>query len=770
MRQRILTWVLLFLPALTACSRPSALFNDQNARAHVGMLAGTIGSRPIGSPENTQARAYIIDQLRLFGYEVRVQEADARRPEIGRTARVSNIIAVRRGVRDEAIGLVSHYDSAADAPGATDDGFGVAVSLEAARVLGARADRNWSLMVLITDGEEAGLMGAAALVTDREVMRRLQAYINIESVGSSTPVWLFETGPGNDWLVRSWATQAPNPQGGSFGLEIYRRLPNDTDFSILKRHGIPGLNFAAVGDSYAYHTPRDTPDRLSSDALRDMGENVVAIVNSLHDVDITQRSMKPATYFDLGGTAAASYGPVVSWLIAVAALVLGVVAWVRVSSAAIGIGGVGRWLLTFIWTLLGATLVVLAMIGATWALRAAREVYHPWYARPERLFLLLLIVGITVGWSVARVGQWLPRRAHGLRHPVVTWSVALPFWILLASAALWFAPAAAYLWTVPLLAAGLLLAAVPASSGPGVRSASVVILAVAATMWLFQIADLLRFAVAIFGRLPLITPIFVYAAAMSVVGVMLVPPLVAIVSRPRPLVRPSLMTAVLLIGISTTAGLAYVAPAYTFEEPLRRRARAIQPATGDAIWEVGGVEPGLDLHEGAPGGWLPATSPLPQNLPWTPLALPFVFRTTAPVLGPPPATVTTFALRPLAAGTELDVTVVPSEPSVMVTFLMPPGVRPARASLPGIERAGRWSATFIAPPPEGVVFRASFHDGAAEALRATQVLVTSRGFPNGTGWQRMPAWLPQERMVWSGSAAWQLLPGEDIIAPVPPLR
>ena len=56
---------------------------------------------------------------------------------------------------------------------------------------------------------------------------------------------LFETGPGNGWLVAPWARRAPHPRGGSFGIEIYRRLPNDTDFSILKRQGIPGLNFAA---------------------------------------------------------------------------------------------------------------------------------------------------------------------------------------------------------------------------------------------------------------------------------------------------------------------------------------------------------------------------------------------------------------------------------------------------------------------------------------------------------------------------------------------
>ena len=59
----------------------SPRFSLDNARAHVEMLAGTIGSRPIGTPENARARQYIVDQLRLYGFDVRVQETDARRAE-----------------------------------------------------------------------------------------------------------------------------------------------------------------------------------------------------------------------------------------------------------------------------------------------------------------------------------------------------------------------------------------------------------------------------------------------------------------------------------------------------------------------------------------------------------------------------------------------------------------------------------------------------------------------------------------------------------------
>src|SRR3954447_18698074 len=150
-RRRVTRALLLTVIAAgpVACGRPTPRFSLENARAHVQMLAGTIGSRPIGTPENARARQYIVDQLRFFGYDVRVQETDARRPENGSTAHVANIIAVKAGPDRPALGLISHYDSVPEAPGAGDDGLGVAVSLEAARVLAAREGRKHTLFVLV---------------------------------------------------------------------------------------------------------------------------------------------------------------------------------------------------------------------------------------------------------------------------------------------------------------------------------------------------------------------------------------------------------------------------------------------------------------------------------------------------------------------------------------------------------------------------------------------------------------------------------------------
>jgi hypothetical protein len=763
--------------ALASCSRPAGVFVEQNARAHINMLAGTIGSRPAGTPANDKARAYIVEQLTFYGYTVRVQETDARRAELGRTARVANIIAVLPGERQEAIGLLSHYDSGFENPGAADDAFGVAVSLEAARSLASRQGRRWTLFVLITDAEEAGLMGAAGLTTDREVVDRLKAYVNVDAVGSSEPVALFETGPGNGWLVRPWAKHAPHPRGGSYTLEVYRRLPNDTDFSILKRLEIPGLNFASVGNSYVYHTARDIPDRLTARVVQKTGENVVEIVGALDSMDITRRAAGDATYFDIGGRAAVSYGPGTAWTIAGAALLLGVVAFVRITAAVIRLGGIGRLLLALVWATVAILLATGAMIGVTWGLRAAREVYHPWYAHPDRLMLLLAATGISVAWAVSRLGVWLPARAHSARHPALVWSLALPLWIVLAVAALWFAPGAAYLWTIPLLIAGLLLAILPSANALAIRLASVVILAVTATFWLREALELSRFMVAMFGRLPTVTPVFVYGAAVALLGLMLAPPFIGSIAPPRPLLRPSLMTAACLGAVAIAAGFAYTAPAYTFDRPLRRYVRAIQEADVDpAIWEVASTEPGLDLEAGAPGGWAPVDAAPPASVPVGRYTHPFVFRTRGPSLGAAPATITGFRHWQVAGGVELVVTVVPREPGLIVTFVAPPGLNPARSNYPGVVRLERWNATYVAPKvPLGdsipqLEWRASFSGQEAAVLQQARVLIRRGRFPGGVGWQQLPLWLPQERTVWTGSATWILPPPPPGLEPVPPLR
>ena len=78
------------------------LFSEQNARAHVDMLAGTIGSRPIGTPANAQrARTTSSTSCGCSASRCACRSGCAA-AELGRTARVSNIIAIQPGRRSRS--------------------------------------------------------------------------------------------------------------------------------------------------------------------------------------------------------------------------------------------------------------------------------------------------------------------------------------------------------------------------------------------------------------------------------------------------------------------------------------------------------------------------------------------------------------------------------------------------------------------------------------------------------------------------------------------
>lgn len=747
-----------------ACSRPDGFpFSTERARAHVQMLAGTIGSRPVGSEANARARQYVVDQLRAIGFDVRVQVADARRPELGLTVRVQNVIAVKEGARKDAIALVSHYDSSPFAPGGADDALGVAVCLEAARAL-LQKPMQHTLAVLVTDGEEAGLMGAAALDAD-PIAQRLGAYINVEAVGSAGPSLLFESGPGNAWIVDAWARHAPEPRGGSFGLEVYRRIPNDTDFSILKRLDVPGLNFAPVLDGYAYHTARDTAERLSTRTISQTGRNVVAVMQALDQADLSRRTIDDPTYFDLLGRTAVSAGPLaVAWTGGLA-LVLGLIAWVKVLRAGARAVGLGRLLLTAFWSILGAAITVAAMIAAAWLLREAREVYHPWYAKPERFFLVTAAMGMLGGWIMARMGWVLPARIRGCRHVVVVWCVALPVWIALAGLAFYFAPAAAYLFVLPLLVASLLLLMTRLTSSIAVRFASLIVFAFNVVLWAWLLFSLLLFAVAHFGREPQITPVWAYAALMFIGGIMLAPPALAVLTG-RPLRQPSLMTAVLLVITVIAGSWAYSAPAYTPERPLRRSVLYAQDSSGGGgYWQVGSSEPGLDLLVQA-ARWTPLRGPLPLAVPVRRLPHPFVFQAKVDATWQIPGAVS-IRTNPVGDTVEFTVSVRPSEPGLAATFVLPPGVTPIRPNIPGVSSAAykAWVATFGAIPLEGVAFHASVP--AAQEIRLSEVRVILRTprLPGGKGWQGLPDWLMQQRTVWSSEARYIVQPLPEVAPP-----
>ena len=838
-------WLLVLALSAGACARATDVrFSVENARAHVDMLAGTIGSRPAGSTNNAKARAYLIDQLRLYGFDVRVQETDAVRPEFGLTARVANIIAIKAGTKPDAIGLIAHYDSVPEAPGALDDGLGVAVCLEAARVLAAQQGRTHSLMVILTDGEELNLMGAAAVVTDADVTGRLRAYVNVEAVGAAGESVLFEAGPRGTPLLEAWAAGAPEPRGSAYTTEIYKRLPNDTDFSIFKRQDIPGLNFAPILDSYAYHTSRDTPERLRNPTIRHSGESVVGTVVALDRFDLTAMrgagggragsggsagssasagsgaarfdGAREAVYFDTAARRAFVYSPLWGRVLAIVSVLIAVAAWVRVlrfsasrgvrlgagvgvagtgasgsagagtdtgasvSRRGFGHGGAGRTsrvtsegrgvmglVVSFIWALVIIASAVGAMLGAAWLLRATREVFHPWYAHPTRFLLFLIAAGLTVPWYLTRLMHFLPAGLQSLRAPAAVWALILPIWAALAAAIEFAAPAASHLFVLPLLAASVPLLVVPLRLTTAVRAISLFVAIVCAVFWLRDGFDLYRFVVPLMGRLRVITPYWLYPAYITFVGVMLAPPIVAALAGAiRGRLAQSAVGASLLLALAITTGLSYVADAYTQERPLRRVARYVNDvAPGQAWWDVGGNEPGLDLAVSSTetGQWrlqpgdavAPVGASVSPLIP--PLGLPFAFRAPAQPAPVPADVVATFVSK--EGATQYQITIVPKLESLNASIALPAGVEPTQANLSGRRepRSNRWIARFAAIPTTGIAFRATVPAALAGRLAETVVIVTASRGPIADQ-PRVPAFLPQQRTEWQVQSRWIVQP------------
>jgi hypothetical protein len=733
---------LLLLPVTSLRAAGDSGIDLSRARAHVEKLAGTIGSRPTGSSANVRAREYLVDRLQQDGFVVRLQRADAVDERRGVTARVVNLIAVREGQRPDAIALVAHYDSVPDAPGAVDDALGVATCLEAARVLG-QVRLHHTLLVLLTDGEELGLMGARAIVNDSEVASRLKTFLNFDGpAGAGTPL-LFQASPGWGPPLDAWA-RSRTPSGASFAVEIYRRLPNDTDFTILNERA-SGLNFAPLADAYVYHNDRDVPDRVDSSTLEREIANTVDIVRSIDAFDGEPRSGSP-TFFDVADRFAIMYGANLTRVIAWGAVASACVTW-SVLTATLWRRRRWRLLLAWFWSLLSVVAALGLPAGATSLFRVIRRELNPWYASPIWYFVLLAAAGITGMWVVARLSSLAPERWRPDRGSAAVWWTALPGWIALAILFYRSAPAASYLVTVP-LGFSAVLVLVTCWSPVLARFASGIVLAVVAALWAERMITILTLLVPLSGWLGIVMPYWLFPVAMGVAGLMFGPPLsAAIVGWRRRFSAPVVMGLFGLVAVA--ALLALASPAYTRDRPQRRAARYVQDfLTNQAWWEISGTEPvpGVESLPGA--GWQRVDGPLQASVRLPPAGRPFQFRTAAePLVTALPADVRA-SISASSGGRRLaDIEVVPRE-NLTVRVVLPAGWVPVESSLVGRVTDGQWNTTYVSPPAEGFHLRLAFDAVSKEPLRPVVVLTTA-GLPGGSGPLGLLAWLPQERSTWS---------------------
>ena len=416
---------------------------------------------PTGSEENRLVRDRIIARFKAAGYEPELQVAFQCAPpeKAAGCTQVENIIAVLKGTGEgKAILATAHYDSVPAGPGVGDDGVGVAVMLELARTLKSAPPTRNDVIFLITDGEETGLRGAVAFARNHPLMQQVGIVVNVEARGNTGPAIMFETGSGNSQLIQLFAEAVGSQVSNSLAYEIYRLLPNDTDFTIYKSAGLNGYNFAMIGAAARYHTPRDNLALLDRNTLRHHGAQVTALVRALQGRDLeTLRAQEDASYFDLFGRGLVHWPAALNVPLALASLAM-LVGLVMTGRTSLRLAGT-------IWSASTLLLLPFVMFGIGWILSFPLGIWPevhvldhqaPWPAR-----VALLAATFAVATVTARL---LEPRADPQTVSLVYWL----FLSLLATACAALLPGAAYalLWPAVLFAlvAGIGQLIAPASA------------------------------------------------------------------------------------------------------------------------------------------------------------------------------------------------------------------------------------------------------------------------------------------------------------------
>jgi hypothetical protein len=294
-------WQFVDPPSPRPADAPASQFSAGRANEVLGRLAGDEQPRPLASEAAAAARERLLGELRTLGYEPSVQTTRA--SQSGRiVAPLNNVLARLEGSQPgRTILCVAHYDSVAAGPGIGDDLAGCAALLEIARLAKTWEQPRASLAFLFTEGEEAGLLGAAAFAAEHPWMEEVSVVINLEGRGTSGPSYLFETGTKDGWLIERFAEHAARPATTSLAREIYKRLPNDTDFTVFRAREKSGANFAFIEQVERYHTPLDRMKSLDLASLEHHGENVEALLRALWDVDLMADHASERVWFDVAG-------------------------------------------------------------------------------------------------------------------------------------------------------------------------------------------------------------------------------------------------------------------------------------------------------------------------------------------------------------------------------------------------------------------------------------------------------------------------------------
>jgi hypothetical protein len=279
-------------------------FDARAARERLVRILGDETPHPVDNAAQDHVRGALLQEISALGFTPEVRDtftcrAQPRGPLID-CARVRNIVFSIGPAEGPAILAAAHYDSVPAAPGASDDGLGLSVWLEVARMLSKeRLQRR--VAFLFSDGEEPALLGAYAFAEADPLMASVESLVNLEARGSRGPAVFFESNQPNADAAAAFSA-APRPIANSVMADVYRLLSNSTDVTALTRDGLDVLNIALLDGLEDYHTPQDTIASQDLRSVQHMGDVALAVTRRLvgaPDADVAT----PMVYTDIASRA-----------------------------------------------------------------------------------------------------------------------------------------------------------------------------------------------------------------------------------------------------------------------------------------------------------------------------------------------------------------------------------------------------------------------------------------------------------------------------------
>ncbi|MBC3881981.1 M28 family peptidase [Undibacterium sp. LX40W] len=311
-------------------------YDYAQARQHLQEM--TKERHPVGSVAHSRVRDYLVSQIRQLGYEAQLHQGFAFNPDSKSAAQVDNILvrvsATESKAGGKAVLIAGHYDAVPNSYGAGDDGVSMANMLQTLASVKTMGKRSNDLIFLFGDAEEVGLLGAIAFAEQHPWMKDVGMVLNFDNRGNSGPILMFETSAKNGRLIQEFAQATPYAISNSVMYEVYKALPNDTDFSVFRKKDLPGLNFAMIENFSSYHTRHDKGENLNPASQQQQASLMLNLVSHFANQDLSQLSLQRGAsnhiYFNLPLIGLVHYSSMLAIPIAVALIVMAILLFIRI--------------------------------------------------------------------------------------------------------------------------------------------------------------------------------------------------------------------------------------------------------------------------------------------------------------------------------------------------------------------------------------------------------------------------------------------------------